>query len=89
MIEQDLLGDCLVQNKILQEKGNIGHKAIKLLQKRAHILTTTAKVGLSRLHDERTELERQLQGELASCQCQVHAICNYLQPNSLTTLHRS
>lgn len=68
-----MLGDCLIQNKILQAKGNIGHKAIRLLQKRAHMLTSSANVGLQKLQDERTELEIQLQGELASCQCQVHA----------------
>ncbi|CAL8471185.1 g10727 [Coccomyxa elongata] len=70
---EDMLGDCLIQNNILQEKGNIGHKAIRLLQKRAHMLKSTANVGLEKLQDEKTELERQLQGELASCHCQLMA----------------
>ena len=68
---QEMLGESLLDKKLLQEKEHLGHRAIKLLQRRARMLSSTANTGFRKLQDERTELERQLQGELATRHCQV------------------
>ncbi|KAK9918373.1 hypothetical protein WJX75_003569 [Coccomyxa subellipsoidea] len=70
---EEMLGESLMDKKLLQQKEHLGHKAIKLLQRRAGMLTSTANLDLRKLHDDRTELERQLQGELATRHCQLMA----------------
>lgn len=82
---QDMLVDALGQASLLREKQRLSHKAIQLLKKKASMLTSVSNLGAAKLQEERTELERQLQGDLAVKECQVLA---YAKPMIVFSLNR-
>jgi cAMP phosphodiesterase len=66
-----MLVDALGQANLLAEKHRLSHKAIELLKKKANMLSFATDLGKAKLQEQRTELERQMQGELAAKEYQV------------------
>ena len=72
-MQQDMLADALVELALLREKQHLDHKAIQLLQRKAHALSAAAGAGMQRLQEESADLERELRGQLLEQEVQTTA----------------
>ena len=68
-----MLADALEELAFLREKLRLDHKAIQLLQRKAHAVSAAAGAGVLRLQEERAGLERELRGQLLEQEVQTTA----------------
>ena len=74
--KQALLADALVEARALREKHRLDSRLMQVTERKAALMQTRADLGMRQLEEERSCLERTLQADLASKQCQVNDLAH-------------